>query len=162
MSCMMNPSLSQPSPRRFATTLSPERRGKDVAVAPSVGLLSLELWFALLVERPHAFETVLGGHGDVVGLDGQRHARLEIGLAAPVDGLLGLAYGHGSVGGNGGGNLESLGARLARRDEMIHEAERLRLRGGHAPAREDHLLGERRADDARQELRASDAGEDAE
>src|SRR5262245_7114073 len=127
-----------------------------------MALLPLEVWLPFFVEGTDTFESVLGSHGDVVGLDGQRHARLQIGLAAPVDGLLGLAYGDGSVGGDGGGNLESLSAGLARRDEMIHEAKRLRLRGGDAPAREDHLLGERRTDDARQELRAPNAGEDAE
>src|SRR5215510_4563115 len=89
-----------------------------------MALLPLEVWLPFFVEGTDTFESVLGSHGDVVGLDGQRHARLQIGLAAPVDGLLGLAYGDGSVGGDGGGNLESLGAGLARRDEMIHEAKK--------------------------------------
>src|SRR6266536_1102791 len=77
------------------------------------GLLSFELRLALLVERSHAFEPVLGGDGDIVGLDGERHARFEVGLASPVDGLFRLADRDGAIGGDGGGDLERLRTRLA-------------------------------------------------
>src|SRR4026207_1634470 len=63
------------------------------------GSSPLELGLALLVERAHALQAVLGRDGIVVRLDGQRHRRLQIGLAAPVDGLLGLAHRDGPIGG---------------------------------------------------------------
>ena len=43
---------------------------------------------------------------------------------------------------------------------MVHEPDGLGLRRGHAAPREDHLLGQRRPDDAREQLRPADAGKD--
>src|SRR5262245_24801564 len=74
------------------------------------GSSSFELGLALLVERAHALQAVFGGDGIVVRLDGERHRRLQIGLAAPVDGLLRLAHGDGAVVGAGRGDLESPGS----------------------------------------------------
>src|SRR6185369_14328017 len=76
-------------------------------VSPSVrmtvfpGLLPFELRLALLVERAHALQAVLGRDGIVVRLDGQRHGRLQVGLAAPVDGLLRLPHRDGPIVGDG-------------------------------------------------------------
>src|SRR6188474_2340053 len=53
------------------------RRGPLRALAP------FERGLALLVERAHALQTVLGRDRIVVRLDGQCHRRFEIGLAAP-------------------------------------------------------------------------------
>src|SRR5262252_4608444 len=73
-------------------------------------LSPLEPGLALFVEGAHALEAILGRHRVVVGLDGQRHAGLEVGLAAPVDGLLRLAHRHRAVRGDGGCDLERLRA----------------------------------------------------
>src|SRR5262252_2497957 len=126
MSCIGNPPYRPspcPLPRRER-----ERMWLSLLQSP---LLPLEVWLPLFVEGADALEAIVGDHRDVVGLDGERHARLEVSLTAPVDGLLRLAHRHRAIGGDGGCDLEGLRARLARGHEVIHEAESLRFRGRH-------------------------------
>src|ERR1700694_3991224 len=125
-------------------SLTPSRRARCSSVRDSgitamaeVLLLALKSRLALLVERAHALQAVLGDDGGVVSLDGEDHRGIEIGLRAVGDGLLGLAHGDGAVGGDGGRDLQRLGPSLTFGYQMIDQPRGLRLVGLHAPARED-------------------------
>src|SRR5215468_12161715 len=112
MSCILDPP-HRPSP----CPLPKGERERMWLSLLRLWLAPLEVRFTLFVEGADALEAIVGDHRDVVGLDGQRHARLEVGLTAPVDGLLRLAHRHGAVGGNACRDLERFRASLARGHE---------------------------------------------
>src|SRR4029453_11663487 len=105
---------------RFRPVALPRRRRMDSAMSAP-----LEARLALLVEGPDPLQAVLGGDGVVVGLDGEAEGRLEVGLAAPADRLLGLSHRYGPIVGDGGGDLQRLGARRSRGAQGVDEPDAL-------------------------------------
>src|SRR5262245_38684651 len=136
MSFIVSPLFERRLRRRNPNSWGRPRRGPSRP--PPTNLLSFELGLALLVERAYALQAVLGRDGIVVRLDGEGHRRLQIRLAPPVDGLLRLPHGDGAIVGDGGGDLEGLGACLPRGHEVVHEADGLGFLGADTAPREDH------------------------
>src|SRR5215471_3410973 len=124
-------------------------------------LAPLELWRPALVEGTHAFQAVVAMDGAVIGLNRQHHACFQVSFSAPDDGFLGLPYGNGAILGDGGGNLQSFVIGLAGWYKVIDQADGLGFLCRHTAPGENHFLGERRPDDAWQELCATNTGKNA-
>src|ERR1700685_2887191 len=115
----------------------------------------------ILDETAHSCPLVLGGEqpGEVQPLD--LEAGVEIYVKPLVDGLLRGAQRDSGAAGIAVHHLPRRLVDLRVRDDLVHQADGERLRGGHEPPGIDNVLGPGRPDQARQPLGAAGPRDDA-